>query len=68
MQLRIVNQNNALPGRRMCTSTPFYLADRLHKYMKTFHMKLHVQYGLPDYEITSFETCRRQNKLIKILI
>ena len=27
---------------------------------KTYHIRLHVQYSLPDYEHKMFGTCRRQ--------
>jgi hypothetical protein len=31
---------------------------------KTYHIRLHVQYSLPEDEHKMFETCRRQEKLI----
>jgi hypothetical protein len=30
---------------------------------KTYHIRLHVQYGLPDDEPKMLETCKRQKEL-----
>jgi len=30
--------------------------------LKTYHIRLHVQYSLPDDEQKMFETCRRQEE------
>jgi len=39
------------------------LEDGLNTCMKTYHIRLHVQYSLPDDAHKMFETCRRQEKL-----
>jgi hypothetical protein len=60
---------SSLAGRRMCCAvlccnTSLYLLDCLHKCMKTYHNKLHVQYNLPEDERVMYETCKRQDGLI----
>jgi hypothetical protein len=39
------------------------LLDCLHKCMKTYYLKLHVQYRPPEDEHKMFETCIRQEEL-----
>jgi hypothetical protein len=44
---------SSLAGWRMC----------LKHVCKKYHIRLHVQYSLPDDEHKMFETCRKQEEL-----
>ena len=67
IQLCNVNQQNALFKLMFSFNSSFLL--RVSNILcsssarKTYHIRLHVQYSLPDDERKMFETCRRQEKL-----
>jgi len=44
----------------MCSASTFF--NPLEAW-KTYHIRLHVQYSIPEDEHKMFETCRRQEEL-----